>query len=68
MARRSIYIIFLALLFLFTSLPYADQQNEIIENIENGSINWSKGFLKATGTGLMRFKYCNAFYSVGFRP
>jgi len=32
-------------------LPYADQQNEIIENTGNGTINWSKGFLKATGTG-----------------
>ena len=53
MARHLIYIyiFFFALLFLFASLPYADQQNEIIENVGNGSINWSKSFLKATGTG-----------------
>jgi len=54
MARHLIYIhiFFFALLFLFASLPYADQQNEIIENTGNGTINWSKSFfLKATGTG-----------------
>ncbi|MBL0732533.1 MAG: hypothetical protein JJW03_06755 [Desulfosarcina sp.] len=51
MARHLIYIFFFALLFLFASFPYADQQNEIIENTETGTINWSKSFLKAIGTG-----------------
>ena len=51
MGKYLISIFCFALFFLLTSLTYADQQKEIIENVGNGSINWSKGCLKAIGIG-----------------
>ncbi|MCD6186410.1 MAG: hypothetical protein J7K84_11665 [Deltaproteobacteria bacterium] len=51
MIKYSISILCFTLLFLLTSSAYTDQQKEIIENVGNGSINWSKGCLKAIGIG-----------------
>lgn len=51
MAKCLIWSLYFTLLFLLTPSAYTDQQQEIIENVGTGIINWSKGFIKATGIG-----------------
>jgi len=51
MVKYSVSIFCFVLFFSFASSAHTDQQKEIIENVGNGSINWSKGCLKAIGIG-----------------
>jgi len=51
MKKYSILSMVLAVLLILPVYGFGDEWQEVVENVGNGSINWTKGVLQATGIG-----------------
>jgi len=51
MKSKSMVFLLIVVLIAIPSIGYADQMQDLIEKKENGSINWTKGIVQATGIG-----------------
>ncbi len=51
MKKYSILSIILAVLLVLPAYGFCDEWQEVIERMENGSINWTKGIIQSTGIG-----------------
>ena len=49
--KQSIFMLVLMVLLLVPAAGYCDQEQDFIEQVGNGSINWSKGIIQGKGIG-----------------
>lgn len=49
--KQSIFMLVLMVLLLVPATGYCDQEQDFIEQVGNGSINWSKGIIQGKGIG-----------------
>ena len=52
MIKKLFFVLTLVFLLTFSVFGYTDNSKEVIELKENGSINWSRGFVQAKGIGI----------------
>ena len=57
MKKSSILSMVLAVLLILPAYGFCNEWQEVVENIGNGSINWTKGILQATGIGASPEEY-----------
>jgi hypothetical protein len=57
MKKYSILSMVLAVLLILPAYGFCNEWQEVLENIGNGSINWTKGILQATGIGASPEEY-----------
>lgn len=50
-AKQSIFMLVLMVLILVPAAGYCDQEQDFIEQVGNGSINWSQGIIQGKGIG-----------------
>lgn len=50
-AKQSIFMLVLMVLILVSAAGYCDQEQDFIEQVGNGSINWSQGIIQGKGIG-----------------
>ena len=52
MRKQLSFVMILVFLLTFSVVGYTDNSIEVIEQKENGSINWSRGVVQAKGIGI----------------
>ncbi|MDL1967083.1 MAG: LPP20 family lipoprotein [Deltaproteobacteria bacterium] len=57
MKKYSILSVVLAVLLILSACGFCDEWQELVENIGNGSINWTKGKIQARGVGASPEEY-----------
>ena len=57
MKKFSILSMVLAVLLILPAYGFCNEWQEVVENIGNGTINWTKGILQATGIGASPEEY-----------
>ena len=57
MKKSSILSMVLAVLLILPAYGFCNEWQEVVENIGNGSINWTKGIIQATGIGVSPEEY-----------
>jgi len=57
MKKSSILSMVLAVLLILPAYGFCNEWQEVVENIGNGTINWTKGILQATGIGASPEEY-----------
>ena len=57
MKKSSILSMVLAVLLILPAYGFCNEWQEVVENIGNGSINWTKGIIQATGIGASPEEY-----------
>jgi hypothetical protein len=57
MKKHSILSMVLAVLLVLPAYGLCDEWQEVVENVGNGTINWSKGIIQATGVGASPEEY-----------
>ncbi len=57
MKKSSILSMVLAVLLILPAYGFCNEWQEVVENIGNGSINWTKGIIQATGIGTSPEEY-----------
>ena len=56
MIKKLFFVLTLVLLLTFSVFGYTDNSKDVIELMENGSINWSRGVVQAKGIGIPQTK------------
>ncbi|MBW1744973.1 MAG: hypothetical protein JRJ25_01090, partial [Deltaproteobacteria bacterium] len=57
MKKSSILSMVIAVLLILPAYGFCNEWQEVVENIGNGSINWTKGIIQATGIGTSPDEY-----------
>ena len=52
MRKELCFVLTLVLLLMFSVFGYTDNSKDVIEQKENGSVNWSRGVVQAKGIGI----------------